>query len=244
MPITVGTLEEVAVELNRRAAVATPLDARRAHRAAAERETNPLARYVLNSLVDNAELAIVDDRPMCGDTGLPRYYVKVGNDARIEGGFAAFEHTLRKAVARATQAVKLRSNRVHPLTRKNPGNNVGVFAPNIDYRFHPEGDWVDITAVHKGGLFGSDYRMLFPGDGIPGIKRFFVDTLVSFGHRGLSCPPVIVGVGIGGTKDQCVTLGKEASCLRLVGDRHPDPLVAKLEEELLELGNRTMVGIM
>jgi tartrate/fumarate subfamily iron-sulfur-dependent hydro-lyase beta chain len=86
--------------------------------------------------------------------------------------------------------------------------------------------------------------MLFPGDGIPGIKRFFVDTLVAFGHRGLSCPPVIVGVGIGGTKDQCVTLGKEASCLRLVGDRHPDPLVAKLEEELLELGNRTMIGIM
>src|SRR6185436_4530926 len=106
------------------------------------------------------------------------------------------------------------------------------------------GDWIDLSAVHKGGLFGSDYRMLFPGDGIPGIKRFFVDTLVSFGHRGLSCPPVIVGVGIGGAKDQCVTLGKEASCLRLVGDRHPDPLVAELELELLELGNRTMIGIM
>jgi hypothetical protein len=86
--------------------------------------------------------------------------------------------------------------------------------------------------------------MLFPGDGIPGIKRFFIDTLVSFGHRGLSCPPVIVGVGIGGAKDQCVTLGKEASCLRLVGDRHPDPLVAALELELLELGNKTMIGIM
>ncbi len=130
------------------------------------------------------------------------------------------------------------------MTRHNPGTNVGVMAPNIDYRFEPEGDWIDLTAVHKGGLFGSDYRMLFPSDGIPGIKRFFVDTLVAFGHRGLSCPPVIVGVGIGGTKDQCVTLGKEASCLRLVGDRHPDPLVAKLELELLELGNRTMIGIM
>jgi tartrate/fumarate subfamily iron-sulfur-dependent hydro-lyase beta chain len=117
-------------------------------------------------------------------------------------------------------------------------------APNVDYRFEPEGDWIDLTAVHKGGLFGSDYRMLFPGDGLPGIKRFFVDTVVSFGHRGLSCPPVIVGVGIGGTKDQCVTLGKEAACLRLVGDRHPDPLVADLEEELLALGNRTMLGIM
>ena len=96
--------------------------------------------------------------------------------------------------------------------------------------------------MHKGGLFGSDYRMLFPGDGIPGIKRFFVDTVVAFGHRGLSCPPVIVGVGIGGTKDQCVTLGKEASCLRLVGDRHPDPLVADLEEELLVAGQPHHAG--
>ncbi len=181
---------------------------------------------------------------MCGDTGLPRFYVKAGNDVQLEGGFVALERALRAATARATKDVPLRSNRVHPLTRRNPGTNVGVMAPNVDYRFEPEGDWIDLTAVHKGGLFGSDYRMLFPGDGIPGIKRFFVDTLVSFGHRGLSCPPVIVGVGIGGTKDQCVTLGKEASCLRLVGDRHPDPLVAKLELELLELGNRTMIGIM
>jgi L(+)-tartrate dehydratase alpha subunit len=244
MPITIATLEDAAVELNRRAAVATPVDARRAHKAAADRETNPLARYVLNSLVDNAELAIVDDRPMCGDTGLPRYYVKVGNAARIEGGFAAFEHALRTAVARATQDVKLRSNRVHPLTRRNPGNNVGVFAPNIDYRFHPDGDWIDITAVHKGGLFGSDYRMLFPGDGIGGIKRFVVDTIAAFHRRGLACPPAIIGVGIGGTKDQSFTLSKEASCLRLVGDRHPDPTVAQLEDELLELCNSTQMGVM
>jgi L(+)-tartrate dehydratase alpha subunit len=244
MPITIGTLEEAAVELNRRAAVATPLDARRAYKAAAERETNPLARCVLNSVFDNAELAIIDERPMCGDTGLPRYYVKVGNAAQIEGGFAAFEQTLRKAVARATQEVKLRSNRVHPLTRKNPGNNVGVFAPNIDYRFHPEGDWVDITAVHKGGLFGSDYRMLFPGDGVPGIKRFVVDTIAAFHRRGLACPPAIVGVGLGGTKDQSFTLSKEACCLRLVGDRHPDAAVAALEDELLELCNSTQMGVM
>jgi L(+)-tartrate dehydratase alpha subunit len=244
MPITIATLEDAAVELNRRAAVATPVDARRAHKAAADRETNPLARYVLNSLVDNAELAIVDDRPMCGDTGLPRYYVKVGNAAQVEGGFAAFEHTLRKAVARATQEVKLRSNRVHPLTRKNPGNNVGVFAPNIDYRFHPDGDWIDVTAVHKGGLFGSDYRMLFPGDGIGGIKRFVVDTIAAFHRRGLACPPAIVGVGIGGTKDQSFSLSKEACSLRLVGDRHPDPTVAQLEDELLDLCNSTQMGVM
>jgi L(+)-tartrate dehydratase alpha subunit len=244
MSITYKKLEEVAYELNRRAAIAVPLDAREAFVKAAERESYPDAKRALLAVVDNAGIAVIQQSAMCGDTGLPRFYAKVGNDVQLEGGFVNLERALRSATVRATKDVPLRSNRVHPLTRRNPGTNVGVMAPNIDYRFEPDGDWIDLTAVHKGGLFGSDYRMLFPGDGIPGIKRFFVDTLVSFGHRGLSCPPVIMGVGIGGTKDQCVTLGKEASCLRIVGDRHPDPLVAALELELLELGNRTMIGIM
>jgi L(+)-tartrate dehydratase alpha subunit len=244
MTIPYKKLEEVAYELNRRAAIAVPLDAKQAFVKAADRETNPDAKRALLAVIDNANTAVAQQSSMCGDTGLPRFYAKVGNDVKIDGGFANLERAIRAATAQATKDVPLRSNRVHPLTRRNPGTNVGVMAPNIDYRFEPEGDWIDLTAVHKGGLFGSDYRMLFPGDGIPGIKRFFVDTLVAFGHRGLSCPPLIVGVGIGGAKDQCVTLGKEASCLRLVGDRHPDPLVAKLELELLELGNRTMIGIM
>jgi L(+)-tartrate dehydratase alpha subunit len=244
MSISYSKLEEVAYELNRRAAIAVPLDAKQAFEKAAARETNPDAKRALFAIIDNANTAVEQQSSMCGDTGLPRFYAKVGNDVKLEGGFVALERALRTATARATKDVPLRSNRVHPLTRRNPGTNVGVMAPSVDYRFEPEGDWIDLTAVHKGGLFGSDYRMLFPSDGIPGLKRFFVDTLVSFGHRGLSCPPVIVGVGIGGAKDQCVTLGKEASCLRLVSDRHPDPLVAELELELLELGNRTMIGIM
>jgi L(+)-tartrate dehydratase alpha subunit len=244
MSIPYKKLEDVAYELNRRAAIAVPLDAKQAFVQAAERETHPDAKRALLAVIDNADVAVGQQSSMCGDTGLPRFYAKVGNDVQLEGGFANLERAVRAATVRATKDVPLRSNRVHPLTRRNPGTNVGVMAPNVDYRFEPEGDWIDLTAVHKGGLFGSDYRMLFPGDGIPGIKRFFVDTLVSFGHRGLSCPPVIMGVGIGGTKDQCVTLGKEASCLRVVGNRHPDPLVAKLELELLELGNRTMIGIM
>lgn len=244
MPIPIELIEETACEVNRRAATGVPLDAKQAFQRAADWETHALAKRVLNAIVENADLALAEGRPMCGDTGLPRYYVKVGNEALVEGGFVALERTLRRAVAHATQDVKLRSNRVHPLTRQNPGNNVGVFAPNVDYRFEPGGDWIDITAVHKGGLFGSDYRMLFPGDGIKGIKRFFVDAIAAFNRRGMSCPPLIIGVGIGGTKDQCFTLSKEAACLRLVGDRHPDPVVAQLEEELLELGNKTELGVM
>jgi L(+)-tartrate dehydratase alpha subunit len=98
--------------------------------------------------------------------------------------------------------------------------------------------------VHKGGLFGSDYRMLFPGDGIEGIKRFYLDTLVGFGKRGLACQPAIVGVGLGGSKDTSMVLGKQASCLRIVGSRNPDPRIAALEEEFIALGNSIGMGAM
>jgi L(+)-tartrate dehydratase alpha subunit len=148
------------------------------------------------------------------------------------------------ATGDATEAIPLRPNRVHPLTRKNLNNNVGIHAPSVDYSFEPDADWLDLTVVHKGGQFGGDYRMLFPADGIPGIKRFFLDSISEFFRRGMSCQPLVVGIGIGGTKDFCVRLAKESACLRLVGDRHPDPEIAQLEEELLELGNSTGFGAM
>jgi L(+)-tartrate dehydratase alpha subunit len=138
----------------------------------------------------------------------------------------------------------LRPNRVHPLTRRDHDNNVGILAPEIDYSFEPDADWIDVTTVHKGGLFGTDYRMLFPGDGIDGIRRFFLDVMVQFGRRGLACQPAIVGVGLGGSKDAAMTIGKQAACLRIVGDRHPDPKVAALEKELKELGNSIGMGAM
>ena len=181
---------------------------------------------------------------MCADTGLPRFYVKLGDHARFAGGFTGFERALRSATARATHDIPLRPNRVHPLWRTDHNNNVGINAPEIEWSFEPDVDWIEITTVHKGGLFGTDYRMLFPGDGIDGIKRFFLDTLVAFGKRGLACQPAIVGVGLGGSKDTCMVLGKQAACLRVVGDRNPDPEIAALEEELQELGNSIGMGAM
>ncbi|MDP6824265.1 MAG: fumarate hydratase [Dehalococcoidia bacterium] len=242
--IGLDAVSRAAYEANRLAAVVLPGEATNAFRDALERESKPMAQYVLGQILENADLAVAENRPMCGDTGLPRFYVKVGNEAAIEGGFVGFERECRRAVADITQDLQMRANRVHPLTRQNPGNNVGVFAPSIDYSFEPDADWVELTAVHKGGLFGSDYRMLFPADGIDGIKRFLLDTLSSSARRGLSCPPVVVGVGLGGTKDQAVRFSKEAACLRVIGDSHPDPDVAKLEDELMELANRTGFGVM
>src|SRR5260370_27305762 len=164
-------------------------------------------------------------RAMCGDTGLPRWQVKIGNEARIEGGPVALEAALRRATAEATASVPLRPNRVHPLWRTDHNNNVGIGAPEIEYAFHPDADWLDLVTVHKGGLFGSDYRMLFPGDGIEGIKRFYLDTLIGFGKRGLACQPAIVGVGLGGSKDTSMVSVEQEACLRAVGSRSPEPKV-------------------
>jgi L(+)-tartrate dehydratase alpha subunit len=237
-------IEDTARELMARAAIDIPPDYRDGVKLARDRETGRLARFVLTQMLENWDIATADRRPMCADTGLPRYYVKLGNEAAVEGGLVALERALRRATAEATAAIPLRPNRVHPLTREDANNNVGIHAPEVAYTVEPGADWIDVTTVHKGGLFGSDFRMLFPGDGVAGIKRFFVDTLVESGKRGLACQPAIVGVGIGGSKDTCVRLGKEAACLRVVGSRNPDGAAARLEEELTALGNYIGIGAM
>ena len=242
--IAAQAIEEAGLELMRRAAIDIPDDFRTGIVELLASEKNELSRFVLEAQIENWQAASEDRRAMCADTGLPRFFVKLGNEASIEGGFVALERALRRATAEATATVPLRPNRVHPLSRADSNNNVGIRAPEIDYSFEPGGDWVDITAVHKGGLFGSDYRMLFPGDGRDGIKRFFLDVMVQFGRRGLACQPAIVGLGIGGSKDICMTLGKQAACLRQVGDRNPDPEVAAFEDELKDLGNSIGLGPM
>ena len=242
--IGASAIEEVAFELTRQAAIVIPKDYSDGIKAMLETEPNELSKFVLKAMVDNWEAAEADRRAMCADTGLPRFYVKAGNEARVEGGFVALERALRRAVARATSAVPLRPNRVHPLSRADNNNNVGIRAPEVDYSFEPEADWVDLTTVHKGGLFGTDYRMLFPGDGLDGIKKFFLDVLVQFGRRGLACQPAILGIGLGGSKDTAMTIGKQAACLRVVGDRNPDPKIAVLEDELKTLGNSIGMGPM
>lgn len=242
--ISMELVEAVARKLTERAAIGIPADFKQGIAEMTGSETNPLSRFVLEEITSNYDAAVADERPMCGDTGLPRYYVKLGNDARLEGGFVALERALRKATAEGTAEIPLRPNRVHPLTRKDFNNNVGIHAPEVQYTFEPEGDWIEVTTVHKGGLFGTDYRMLFPADGVAGIKKFFLDTMVEFGRRGMACQPAVVGLGIGGCKDTTMRIAKEAACLRPVGDRNPDPEVAALEAELKRMGNTIGMGPM
>ncbi|MFE8148322.1 fumarate hydratase [Brenneria goodwinii] len=244
MTIAIERIEEAASEIMKRAAIDIPSDYREKIQAMRHTESSQLSRFVLDTMIENWRAAGQDRRPMCADTGLPRYYIKVGNDASVASGFIGVERAVRQATAQTTKTIPLRPNRVHPLWRTEHNNNVGINAPEIEWSFEPDADWIDITTVHKGGLFGSDYRMLFPGDGIDGIKRFVLDTLIAFGKRGLACQPAIVGIGIGGSKDTCMQLGKQAACLRIIGDRNPDPRIAELELELQTLANTLGIGAM
>lgn len=244
--IAIDLIERTAADLMDKAAIEIPQDYLDGLQAAAAVEDGDLSSFVLQAMLENYEAAKEDRRAMCGDTGCPRWYVKMSNEAMIEGGPVALEAALRRATAFATNGVPLRPNRVHPLWRTDHDNNVGIGAPEIEYGFEPEpgGAWIDLTTVHKGGLFGTDYRMLFPSDGIEGIKRFYLDSLVAFGKRGLACQPAIIGIGLGGSKDISMVLGKRAACLRTVGDANPDPRIAALETEFKDLGNSIGMGAM
>ena len=242
--IAIDNIQKTAETLMEQAAIEIPEDYLNGLKKAAQDEDGDLSSFVLDAMLQNYEAAKQDRSAMCGDTGTPRWYVKMGNETQIEGGPIALEGALRRATANATQSVPLRPNRVHPLWRTDHDNNVGIGAPEIEYGFEPGGEWIDLITVHKGGLFGTDYRMLFPSDGIEGIKRFYLDSLIAFGKRGLACQPAIIGIGLGGTKDACMVLGKRAACLRVVGDENPDPKIAALEREFKDLGNSIGMGAM
>jgi L(+)-tartrate dehydratase alpha subunit len=181
--INIELIQKTAESLMAKAAIEIPDDYLTGLQKAANDEDGDLSSFVLEAMLENYVAAKEDRRAMCGDTGCPRWYVKMGNEAQIDGGPIALEAALRRATANATKSVPLRPNRVHPLWRTDHDNNVGIGAPEIEYGFEPDGNWIDLVTVHKGGLFGTDYRMLFPSDGIAGIKavlpRFVWSPLAS-----------------------------------------------------------------
>ena len=184
--------------------------------------------------------------PICGDTGFPVFFARLGSNIFIQGGVPGLSSAITLAVQKATQDYHIRPTVVDPFTRENPGNNVGMGMPEISYKFDPEINYIELTSAPKGGgteIFGSHFRTLLYADSILGIKKFVIDSLAVHGNRsGGTCPPNIVGVGVGGTSDLAMKLAKEAAVLRKVGDRHPDKSLAKLELELFEALNMADIG--
>lgn len=235
--INQNTIENTIFSLFKEAVIQLPDDVKNALQDAYKHEDDKIARLNLKAILDNIEAAQEMGVPMCQDTGLPIVFVKLG-PIKIENLYEG----IRKGVKKATKEVPLRPNVVNPLTRKNTGTNTGDIIPQIDIELIEE-EKVEFTVFPKG--IGSEnnnaLKMALPGEGIEGIKKFVLDTVIAAG--GKPCPPIIVGVGIGGSSDLAMKIAKKA-LIGKVGKRNPDKQIAKLEKDILGEINKTGIGPM
>jgi len=234
-------IAEAAKVLYLRALKVLPPDVKVALAHAHARETSPRAREILATMLKNIEVAEAHGLLVCQDTGIPVFKVRVGRRFPFDG--PALLAALTRGVQQATVEHPLRSSVCHPITRENPQTNTGLRIPVVDFEFLEGGDWLELRMMPKGsGAENQSFlKMLTPADGLGGVKRFILESVLEAG--GKPCPPIVVGVGLGGTADLAMKLAKEA-IWRPIGEPNPDPDLAKLEAELLEAINATGLGPM
>lgn len=239
--------EKALFETVKKGATVISGDVRSAFERAIARESSEAAKRGLMSTLRSMEMSEKRQNPLCVDTGWPIFYFKVGNECELEGGFVELENAARRAVAACTEKGYLRATMKHPLTGYDPGNNIGMNIPDFTYQF-VEGRDIEMTYVAKGGgsecFGGTRHRIVAFADGVAGIEKFIIDSFIASTRAGAICPPSVLGIGIGGTANVAANLAKEAACLRTVGSKHPDPMFAKIEEDLYEALNSLGIGIM
>jgi len=199
-------------------------------------EESPTGKEVLGKILENAKIAKEDRAPACQDTGFAVFFVDLGQDVHFNGG--DFVEAMNEGVRQGYQEGYLRKSIVSdPIERKNTGDNT----PCIIHIDIVSGDKVKITIAPKGGGSEnmSEVKMMAPAAGVDGVRSFVVDRVKRSGAN--PCPPVIVGVGIGGTFEKCAEIAKR-SLLRPVGSKHSNPFYADLEAELLEKINNLGIG--
>ncbi|MEW9673736.1 fumarate hydratase [Ammoniphilus sp. 3BR4] len=234
--IHVDEIRDTVAKLCWEAAYYLSPDVLQGFKKAEETEVSPLGKSILNQLISNAEIASTEHIPYCHDTGMTVVYVEIGQDVRIHGGL--FQDAIQAGVRKGYEVGYLRKSVVgDPLLRVNTNDNT----PAVIHSEIVAGDKMKFTVLPKGG--GSEnmsaMKFLLPGEGVEGVKKFVLDTIKAAG--GKACPPLTVGVGIGGTFDKVTAIAKEA-VLREVGVHHHEPHLAQLEKELMEEINRTGIG--
>ncbi len=239
MKVDLQAVEEASKELYIRALKVLPPDIKAGFSRLTASETGRTAKSVLATMVTNIKVAEDTNNLLCQDTGVPIYNLAIGRNVEIDGH--ALKEAVRRGCERATREHPLRSSVVHPITRKNNHTSGGIEVPVIHVDFTDASETLEIEMIPKGS--GSEnnsfLKMAIPAEGIDAIKTFVVDCVLAAG--GKTCPPTIVGVGVGGTSDLCVLLAKRAAT-RPLGSRCADPEGAKLEEELSRAVNQLGVG--
>lgn len=230
-------ISKTVSELCKQACYVVTPDMRAAFEKARENESSPIGKDILGKVLQNADLAQKGIAPICQDTGMAVVFVDIGQDVHIEGGF--LEDAINEGVKDGYVGGYLRKSVVNDpiFERKNTTNNTPAV---INVRI-VRGDKIHIKVAPKG--FGSEnksaLKMLVPADGLEGVKKVFLDAVKLAGPN--ACPPMVIGVGIGGTMDKAALMAKYAAA-RSADSKNPDPRYAKLEEELLELACKTGVG--
>jgi fumarate hydratase subunit alpha len=233
------TLVDRLARAMRDGVIELPEDVTDTIRSAFERETSDVAKMQLSAILKNIDLAHEGGTPLCQDTGVQLFFIKAGYDFPY---LSEIHRAIPQAIEQATSAVPLRPNTVDPFTGKNPKNNLGHNMPVITIELR-EGDDADIYAFPKGG--GSENMsalwMLTPAEGFNGMKKRLLTHIQD--AAGKPCPPIILGIGIGGGADIALKLGKKA-LLRPLGSPNPDPKLDALEQEILKDVNELGIGPM
>jgi len=230
-------VKDVTIELLRKTVTKMTDDVVNELKNAMKNETEEVPRMQLKAILDNLDLAEKTKAPLCQDTGVTIFYVNLPRCLNVD-----VEKGIVEGVREATKTVPLRPNAVHPLTRKNPGDNVGRKMPYVNFKVWDK-DYVEMTVMTKGA--GSEnmsqLAMLTPSQGIKGIKEFILNVVLRAGSN--PCPPTILGVGIGGSSDIATKLAKEA-LLRPIDKPNEDPDIASMEKELKDALNDLGIGVM
>ena len=200
-----------------------------------QKEESELGKEILNILIENAIIAKDTHIPLCQDTGMAVFFVEIGQDVIIKGD--TLTEAINKGVSEGYTEGYLRKSVVNPITRVNTKDNT----PAIIHYEIVKGDQLKIEYAPKG--FGSEnmskLKMLKPSDGIEGVKKFIIDTVSEAGPN--PCPPIVIGVGIGGTVDKCAQIAKKA-LFRNIGQHSKDEMIADLEKELIKKINALGIG--
>jgi tartrate/fumarate subfamily iron-sulfur-dependent hydro-lyase alpha chain len=239
MKIDLQLVEDCAKELYIRALKVLPPDVKSGFSRLAGIESAPIARNILATMMTNIQVAEDTDNLLCQDTGVPIYNLTIGRGVEVDGH--GLKQAVRRGCERATREYPLRSSIVHPLTRKNEQTSCGIEVPVIHIDFSDRPELLEIEMIPKGS--GSEnnsfLKMAVPAEGIDAIKTFVIDCVLAAG--GKTCPPTIVGVGLGGTSDLAVLLAKRAAT-RPLGTSCSDADAAALERQLCAAVNRLGVG--
>ncbi|MEO8143363.1 MAG: fumarate hydratase [Betaproteobacteria bacterium] len=239
MKVDLQQVEDAAKELYIRALKLLPPDVKQGLDRLSAGESDAGAKRMLGTMIKNIKVAEDTQNLLCQDTGIPIYNVRIGRGVEVDG--YGLKEAIQRGCARSTREYSFRSSIVHPTTRVNEQNSSGRGVPVVHFEFSDEDKTLEIEMIPKGS--GSEnnswLKMAIPAEGLDAIKTFVVDCVLEAG--GKTCPPTIVGVGVGGTSDLCVHLAKQAAT-RALGSSCEDPEGAKLEEALTRAVNMLGVG--